>query len=74
MIEKDLQFVGITAIEDKLQDDVAETIKLLKDFGMQFFILTGDKRQTAINIARACGMIGENTKVLKIPEYDEANK
>jgi len=25
---------------------------------MQFFILTGDKRQTAINIARACGMIG----------------
>ena len=41
---------------------------------MQFFILTGDKRETAINIARACGMIGKNTKVLKIPEYDEANK
>lgn len=50
---------------------MAETIKLLKEFGMQFFILTGDKRQTAINIARACGMIGENTRVIKIPEYDE---
>lgn len=41
---------------------------------MQFFILTGDKRQTAINIARACGMINENTKVIKIPDYDENNK
>lgn len=74
MIERELEFVGITAIEDRLQDDVAQTIRLLKDFGMQFFILTGDKRETAINIARACGMIGTNTKVLKIPEYDETKK
>jgi len=36
--------VGATAIEDELQDEVAETIKTMRFAGMTFFILTGDKR------------------------------
>ena len=68
-----MEFVGITAIEDKLQDDVAQTIRTIKDAGIQFFILTGDKRQTAINIGRSCGMIGPNTIIEKIPDYSKRN-
>jgi len=49
--------VGATAIEDELQDDVMSTIRDMRLAGMSFFILTGDKRETAINIGRACGLI-----------------
>lgn len=49
--------VGATAIEDRLQDDVVNTIRTMRQAGMKFFILTGDKKQTAINIGRSCGLV-----------------
>lgn len=56
-IEKDLHIVGATAIEDKLQDGVPETIANLGKAGIKLWVLTGDKRETAIEI-------GYSTKVL----------
>jgi len=53
-IEVNLELVGATAIEDKLQDDVGLTIKTLKDAGIQIWVATGDKIETAINIAFSC--------------------
>ena len=55
-IETDLDVIGITGIEDKLQDGVAETILSLREAGIHVWMLTGDKRQTAIEIARTCGL------------------
>lgn len=43
-IQKNLELVGATAIEDELQDDVIQTITDMRLAGMTFFILTGDKR------------------------------
>lgn len=43
-IERELHLVGITAIEDKLQDNVAETIQLLKRAKIIVWMLTGDKK------------------------------
>lgn len=42
--------VGVTAIEDKLQDDVPATIADLGKAGVKLWVLTGDKMETAINI------------------------
>jgi P-type E1-E2 ATPase len=56
-IEQNIDLVGATAIEDELQDEVKETIKSMKLSGMTFYILTGDKRETAISIGRSCGLI-----------------
>eukprot|EP00191_Tetraselmis_sp_GSL018_P012504 CAMPEP_0177598192 /NCGR_PEP_ID=MMETSP0419_2-20121207/12185_1 /TAXON_ID=582737 /ORGANISM="Tetraselmis sp., Strain GSL018" /LENGTH=1412 /DNA_ID=CAMNT_0019090555 /DNA_START=264 /DNA_END=4502 /DNA_ORIENTATION=- len=56
-IEKDLEFVGITAIEDKLQDGVPECIATLLDAGIRVWMITGDKRETAINIAVSCRLL-----------------
>jgi len=56
-IEKDLHIVGATAIEDKLQEGVPETIANLGKAGIKLWVLTGDKRETAIEI-------GYSTKVL----------
>lgn len=43
-IERELELLGATAIEDQLQDKVVETITNMREAGMEFFILTGDKR------------------------------
>ena len=56
-IELDLLLVGTTAIEDKLQMGVPETIELLMTAGIKVWVLTGDKQETAINIGFACALL-----------------
>ena len=58
-IEINLEIVGATAIEDKLQDEVGETISILKQAGINIWVLTGDKIETAINIGYSCQLISE---------------
>ncbi|KAI3330427.1 hypothetical protein F4824DRAFT_478563 [Ustulina deusta] len=52
-IEQTLDLVGATAIEDKLQVGVPETIDKLRRANIKIWMLTGDKRETAINIAHS---------------------
>ncbi|KAG2499397.1 hypothetical protein HYH03_002971 [Edaphochlamys debaryana] len=56
-IEKNLRLLGCTAIEDKLQEGVPECIKMLAMAGIRIWVLTGDKMETAINIAYACSLL-----------------
>lgn len=51
LIEKDLILIGCTAIEDKLQEGVPDCIETLARAGIKIWVLTGDKMETAINIA-----------------------
>ena len=53
VIEQDFELAGATAIEDKLQKGVSETIDKLRRANMKIWMLTGDKRETAINIAHS---------------------
>ncbi|XP_047381769.1 phospholipid-transporting ATPase FetA-like isoform X2 [Sciurus carolinensis] len=55
-IEKDLMLLGATGIEDKLQDGVPETIITLNKAKIKIWVLTGDKQETAINIAYSCNV------------------
>ena len=59
-IETNLELIGSTAIEDKLQDEVQDTINFLKDGGIKVWVLTGDKVETAINIGISAGLLDEN--------------
>lgn len=54
-------FSGSTAIEDKLQDGVPQTIANLAVAGIKIWVLTGDKQETAINIGYSC-QVGINIK------------
>jgi phospholipid-translocating P-type ATPase (flippase) len=63
-IEHDLEYVGITAIEDKLQDGVPDTISELGKAGIKVWVLTGDKQETAINIGFACDLLNDSMGVL----------
>ncbi|OAQ65310.1 phospholipid-translocating P-type ATPase, flippase [Pochonia chlamydosporia 170] len=62
IIEQKFELAGATAIEDKLQDGVPETIDKLRRANIKVWMLTGDKRETAINIghsARVCKPFSE---------------
>ena len=56
-MEKGLTLLGATGVEDKLQDEVVPTLDKMQKAGITTWMLTGDKKETAINMAFASGMI-----------------
>jgi phospholipid-translocating ATPase len=76
LIEVDLEISGATAIEDKLQDGVPEAIDKLRRANIKLWMLTGDKRETAVNIGHSCRLIKDYSKVITLdyndPELQEA--
>ncbi|TVY90815.1 putative phospholipid-transporting ATPase, partial [Lachnellula willkommii] len=64
IIEKKLDLAGATGIEDKLQDGVPETIEKLQRANIKIWMLTGDKRETAINIAHSAKLCKSYSRVL----------
>ena len=56
-IEKNLELIGSTAIEVRLQDKVSDTIQFMKSAGIKVWVLTGDKVETAINIGVSAGLL-----------------
>ena len=67
-IESDLELLGATAVEDKLQEDVANTLEMLRRAGIKIWVLTGDKRETAINISNSCKHF--SNEMIKFPITD----
>ncbi|XP_035529070.1 phospholipid-transporting ATPase ID [Morone saxatilis] len=59
-IEQDMMLLGATAIEDKLQEGVPETIAVLSLANIKIWVLTGDKQETAVNIGYSCKMLTDN--------------
>ena len=68
LIEHDLYLLGATAIEDRLQDGVPDTIHTLQQAGIKVWVLTGDRQETAINIGMSCKLISEDMTLLIINE------
>jgi phospholipid-transporting ATPase len=64
LIEKDMFLLGATAIEDKLQDGVPDTIHTLQMAGIKVWVLTGDRQETAINIGMSCRLISESMNLV----------
>jgi len=65
-LERELEVMGITAIEDKLQEGVPETIFSLRQAGIKVWVLTGDKVDTAINIGHSCQLLSTDMKLLRL--------
>lgn len=64
LIERDFELLGATAIEDKLQSGVPLAIERLRRAGIKLWMLTGDKRETAINIGCSCNLIQDFSEVM----------
>ena len=68
LIEHDFTLLGATAIEDKLQEGVPDTIHTLQTAGIKVWVLTGDRQETAINIGMSCKLISEDMTLLIVNE------
>jgi magnesium-transporting ATPase (P-type) len=55
--EGEIDLLGVTGLEDLLQDNVAQCIKQFRDANIKVWMLTGDKGETAENIGASCGLI-----------------
>ncbi|XP_033891147.2 phospholipid-transporting ATPase VD-like isoform X1 [Acipenser ruthenus] len=62
-LEANLILLGATGIVDRLQEGVPETIEALQKAGIKIWVLTGDKQETAINIACSCKLLRPTDKV-----------
>ncbi|XP_049826027.1 probable phospholipid-transporting ATPase IA isoform X3 [Aethina tumida] len=67
-IENNLKLIGATAIEDKLQEGVPETIAALLKADINVWVLTGDKQETAINIGYSCRLISQGMQLIILNE------
>ncbi|ETE66027.1 putative phospholipid-transporting ATPase IF [Ophiophagus hannah] len=68
-IEKDLELLGATGVEDKLQDKVQETIEALRLAGIKVWVLTGDKHETAVSVSLSCGHFHRTMNILELVQH-----
>ena len=68
LVEQNILLLGASAIEDKLQDGVPETIANLAEANMKLWVLTGDKLETAINIGYSAHLLTTNMKEIFVIE------
>uniref|UniRef100_A0A672NDQ9 Phospholipid-transporting ATPase n=1 Tax=Sinocyclocheilus grahami TaxID=75366 RepID=A0A672NDQ9_SINGR len=68
VIEKNLLLLGATAIEDRLQAGVPETIATLMRADIKIWVLTGDKQETAINIGYSCRLVSHGMSLIIVNE------
>ncbi|XP_034825074.1 probable phospholipid-transporting ATPase IA isoform X5 [Maniola hyperantus] len=68
LIENNLRLLGATAIEDKLQDGVPEAIAALLKANIHVWVLTGDKQETAINVAHSARLLHAAMPLLLLNE------
>ncbi|MPC48007.1 putative phospholipid-transporting ATPase IF [Portunus trituberculatus] len=65
-METELTLLGATGVEDLLQEGVQETLESLRVAGIKVWVLTGDKVETAVNIAYSCGHFKRFMTVLSL--------
>lgn len=65
-LELDLELVGVTGVEDKLQEGVKSTLELLRNAGIKIWMLTGDKVETATCIAISTKLVARNQYIHQV--------
>jgi phospholipid-translocating ATPase len=69
-LEHDLELLGLTGVEDKLQDDVKSTLELLRNAGIKIWMLTGDKVETATCIAISTKLVARNQYIHQVAKCE----
>ena len=72
-LERDLELLGLTGVEDKLQDDVRGTLELLRNAGIKIWMLTGDKIETATVIAISTKLVARNQYIHQVSKCKLTN-
>ncbi|RLO06539.1 hypothetical protein DYB28_015014, partial [Aphanomyces astaci] len=67
-METNLTILGATGVEDQLQEGVADCIEALSEAGINIWMLTGDKDETAVSVGTASGLISDHSHLVVINE------
>lgn len=70
ILEHDLELLGLTGVEDKLQEDVKGTLELLRNAGVRIWMLTGDKIETARCIAISTKLVARNQYIHEVAKRE----
>ena len=65
-LEHNMELLGLTGVEDKLQDDVRMTLEILRNAGIKVWMLTGDKIETATCIAISTKLVRRNQYIHQV--------
>ena len=74
LIEQKFELLGVTGIEDRLQDGVKETIVSLRNAGIKVWVLTGDKEETAVNISYSAGLFHPKMREIRITQQQSVQQ
>ncbi|KAM3440468.1 hypothetical protein MY4824_002182 [Beauveria thailandica] len=76
-LESDLELLGVTGVEDKLQRDIKPSLELLRNAGIKIWMLTGDKVETARCVAVSSKLVARGQyiyTVAKLKRKDNAQE
>ncbi|KAI6041769.1 hypothetical protein EDC04DRAFT_2665360 [Pisolithus marmoratus] len=73
-LERDLELLGLTGVEDKLQDEVKSTLELLRNAGIKIWMLTGDKIETARCIAISTKLVARNQYIHEVAKLKTSDQ
>eukprot|EP00064_Thunnus_orientalis_P013623 superscaffoldBa00002249_g13662 len=63
-VEKDMQFLGFLMMKNLVKPQSAKVINILRQAQLRSVMVTGDNILTAVNVAKSCGMVGSDEKVI----------
>lgn len=73
-LERELEVLALTGVEDKLQEDVKPTLELLRNAGLKIWMLTGDKIETATCIAMSSKLVARGQYIHQVSKRTFALK
>uniref|UniRef100_A0AAX7VJ02 Cation-transporting P-type ATPase N-terminal domain-containing protein n=1 Tax=Astatotilapia calliptera TaxID=8154 RepID=A0AAX7VJ02_ASTCA len=65
-VEKDMHFLGLLMMKNLVKPESAKVINILRKANVRSIMVTGDNVLTAVNVAKTCGMVGSDEKVIFI--------
>ncbi|KYM79315.1 putative cation-transporting ATPase 13A3, partial [Atta colombica] len=73
-IERDLDFLGLVILENRLKQPTASVIMELREANIRVMMITGDNIQTAISVARECGIISIKEHIVDVTVVSNEEK
>lgn len=72
-LERDLELLGVTGVEDRLQKDVKPSLELLRNAGVKIWMLTGDKVETARCVAISAKLVARGQYIHTVSKVNDAS-
>ncbi|KAJ1916986.1 putative aminophospholipid-translocase [Mycoemilia scoparia] len=73
-LEHDLELLGVTGVEDRLQEGVRTTLELLRNAGLKIWMLTGDKVETATCVAVSSKLVSRDQHIHTVAKLQGAHE